>query len=137
MNAMNLAYDYPLMGAFLTILLITLGVIWLVLLFRVIGDIFRDRHMHGMAKAAWLFFVIVVPFLGVFVYVMARGTTMAENEMSRGHSETGRSVQAQMPSSTGAEQSTADELKTLSNQRARGDISVEQYEHAREELLHH
>ncbi|MFI6562761.1 SHOCT domain-containing protein [Streptomyces sp. NPDC050534] len=134
---MNLAYDYPLLGAFWTVALITLGVIWLVLLFRVIGDIFRDRHMHGLAKTAWLFCVIVVPFLGVFVYVMARGGTMAENEMSRGHPETGRSAQAQMQSSADAEQSTAAELNALSDLRTRGDISVEEYDHAREELLHH
>ncbi|MCX4855384.1 PLD nuclease N-terminal domain-containing protein [Streptomyces canus] len=118
MNAVNLAYDYPLLGAFWTVALITLGVIWLVLLFRVIGDIFRDRHMRGLAKTAWLFFVIAVPFLGVFVYVMARGGTMAENEASRGHPEGGRSARAQMQSST-------------------DDISVEEYEHSREELLHH
>ncbi|MFI1487226.1 hypothetical protein [Streptomyces sp. NPDC020747] len=45
MNAVNLACDYPLLGAFWTVALITLGVIWLVLPFRVRGDIFRDRHM--------------------------------------------------------------------------------------------
>jgi hypothetical protein len=56
-------------------------VIWLVLLIRVIGDIFRSS-MSGFGKAAWLVFVIVLPFLGVLIYLIAHGTDMGERDVA-------------------------------------------------------
>ncbi len=74
---MILAYDYPLLGVFWTLLVFFIFVAWLMALFRVFGDIFTSRDLSGVAKAAWLIFVIVFPFLGVFVYLVARGSHMA------------------------------------------------------------
>src|SRR5437879_1307850 len=65
---MYLAYDYPLLSAFWTMLVFFLWIMWFVLLFRIIVDIFRDDSLGGWAKAGWLLFVIVLPFLGVLVY---------------------------------------------------------------------
>lgn len=65
-----LAYSYPLLGAFWTLLWLFLWVIWIFLLFKVIIDIFRSHDLGGWGKAGWLIFVIVLPFLGVFVYLI-------------------------------------------------------------------
>jgi hypothetical protein len=57
-----LAYDYPLMGLFWTMLWFFVWVMWLMLVFRVIGDIFRSRDLGGLAKTMWLILVLIVPF---------------------------------------------------------------------------
>ena len=67
-----LAYDYPLLGMFWTFLWFFLWIAWIVVLFRVIFDIFRSKDMGGVGKALWVIFVIFLPFLGVLVYLIAR-----------------------------------------------------------------
>ena len=71
--------DYPLLNVFLTMLWFFLFVVWLMLLFRVFADVFRS-DMGGWAKAFWVVFVVVTPFLGVLVYLIARGEKMAWRE---------------------------------------------------------
>jgi hypothetical protein len=78
-----LAADYPFLDVFWTMLVFFLWVAWFVLLFRVIGDIFRRHDIGGGAKVLWLIFVIVVPFLGVFVYVVAESKGMTERSLER------------------------------------------------------
>jgi hypothetical protein len=53
------------------------------LLFAVFGDLFRRHDIGGWAKAGWTFFVIVLPFLGIFVYLIAEGKGMGERSMTR------------------------------------------------------
>ena len=60
-----LAYDYPLLGVFWTFMFWFLWIAWILLLFRVISDIFRSRDLGGVGKAFWALFVIVLPWLGV------------------------------------------------------------------------
>jgi uncharacterized membrane protein len=120
----NLAYDYPVLGAFWTVMWIFLWVMWIFLLFRVVVDIFRDDSMNGWAKTGWLVFTIVLPFLGVFVYVIARGRDMGKGRYVR------ETVGATGPASE------ADQLAKLSDIRARGDISDEEYRQAKEKVLH-
>ncbi len=71
-------YQYPILDFFLTMLYFFLFVIWIWLLFTVFIDIFRSHDMGGWAKALWVIFIIVMPFLGVFVYLIARGGKMHE-----------------------------------------------------------
>lgn len=82
-----LAYDYPLLSVFWSMLLLFLWIMWFVLLFRVVVDIFRDDDMSGWAKAGWLVFTILLPFLGVFVYVIARGKNMGLREVSQARAQ--------------------------------------------------
>ena len=82
-----LAYDYPLLSAFWTMLVFFLWIMWFVLLFRVIADIFRDDELNGWAKAGWLVFAIVLPFLGVFIYVVARGKNMGRREVAQARAQ--------------------------------------------------
>jgi hypothetical protein len=76
-----LAADYPFLDVLWTMLIFFCFVIWFMLLFRVIVDIFRRHDIHGGGKTLWLIFVIVLPFLGVFVYLIAESSGMAERQM--------------------------------------------------------
>src|SRR5688572_26649169 len=78
---MVFAADYPFLDIFWTMLVFFAWIIWLVLLFRVIGDIFRSG-MGGFSKATWIVFVIVLPFLGVLIYLIAHGRDMGERDMA-------------------------------------------------------
>jgi ABC-type multidrug transport system fused ATPase/permease subunit len=132
-----LAYDYPLLGAFWTVMWIFLWVVWLVLLFRVVTDIFRDHDLSGWAKAVWLLFVIVVPFLGVLVYVIGRGADMGKREVARAQEQqeafnTYVRETVAGPGATGS----VDELAKLSDLKARGDISEGEFQRAKEKILH-
>lgn len=75
--------QYPLLDVFLTMLFFFLWVVWIILLVRVIGDIFRNRDLSGAGKAGWLFLAIILPFLGVLAYLIAHGGEMAEREEHR------------------------------------------------------
>ena len=78
---MLIAADYPFLDIFWTMIIFFLWVSWLIILFRIIGDIFRQHDMSGWGKAAWLIFVIVLPFLGVLIYLIANGGDMAKRDM--------------------------------------------------------
>src|SRR5580698_2060457 len=77
-----LASTYPLLDLFWTMLEIFLFFIWIFLLFWVFMDIFRSRDMGGGAKALWVIFIIILPFLGIFVYLIARGGSMHERQVA-------------------------------------------------------
>lgn len=75
---MVLAADYPLLDAFWTIMIVFFWVLWFWLLITVFADLFRRHDMSGWIKAVWVIFVIVLPYLGVLVYLIANGRHMAE-----------------------------------------------------------
>jgi len=75
-----LAYDYPLLGLFWTMVFLAFWVGVLYLLFRILADILRSPDMGGLAKALWIVFVIVVPVVGIIVYVIVREHAMSERE---------------------------------------------------------
>jgi Phospholipase_D-nuclease N-terminal/Short C-terminal domain len=72
-----LAADYPFLGVLWSMLIFFLWIAWFVLLFHIIGDIFSRRDASGWNKTIWLVFLIFVPFLGVFVYLVVNGDDMA------------------------------------------------------------
>ena len=78
-----LAYDYPLLGIFWTMLWFFLFFIWIWILISVFADIFRSDDLGGWAKALWVIFVIVLPFLGVLLYLIFRGGKMQERARQR------------------------------------------------------
>jgi hypothetical protein len=76
-----LAYDYPLGGVLVSMLYFFLFFIWIWILITVFMDIFRSSDLSGWSKALWSIFVIILPFLGVFVYLIARGGKMQERKI--------------------------------------------------------
>ena len=129
-----LAYDYPLLGAFWTMLMIFLWIMWLVLLFRIITDIFRDDGLSGWAKAGWLVFCILLPFLGVFVYVIARGKNMGRREAARARAQQ-EEFNSYIRKTAAGGRSSVDELARLSEIRDRGAITDEEFRRAKELVL--
>ncbi|GGN49148.1 membrane protein [Streptomyces albiflavescens] len=134
---MYLAYDYPLLSVFWSMLWFFLWIMWFILLFRVIVDIFRDDDLGGWAKAGWLLFVIVVPFLGVLVYVIARGKHMGQREVQQARQQQAAFESYIRETAKGGEgrPSSVDELAKLSEIRARGDITDEEFRRAKELVL--
>src|SRR3954466_15569254 len=88
---MVLAADYPLLDVFWTMMIFFLWIIWFWLLITVFADIFRRRDTSGFGKVIWVIFVIVLPYLGVFIYLIANHDGMAERSISQA-----RAQQAQM-----------------------------------------
>jgi ABC-type multidrug transport system fused ATPase/permease subunit len=74
----NLALDISF-GEFLwSLVIIFFMIVYFVILFQVVFDLFRDHELSGWGKAGWLIFIIVLPFLGLFVYLIVRGSGMAQ-----------------------------------------------------------
>ncbi|MCP3819268.1 SHOCT domain-containing protein [Streptomyces sp. A3M-1-3] len=130
-----LAYDYPVLGAFWTVMWIFLWIMWLMLLFRIIVDIFRDHQMNGWVKAGWLLFVLIIPFLGALVYVCVRGKEMGKREIRQAQ-EQQAAMDAYIRETAGSGGGGADELTKLSELKARGDLSESEFQRAKEKLLH-
>jgi hypothetical protein len=127
-----LAYDYPILGLFWTMLIFFLWVAWLILLFRVFIDIFRS-DMGGFAKALWSIFVILAPFLGVFIYVIANGRKMGERDIAVAQQQEA-ATQAYIRQTVGSG-SNADELAKLSSLRDQGVLTDEEFAAQKAKLL--
>lgn len=76
------ATTFPLLDVFLEVFYFALLFMWIILLFHIFGDIFRSHDLSGPAKAAWVLFLVVLPFLGVLVYLVARGGSMHERSVA-------------------------------------------------------
>ncbi|MFJ1569261.1 SHOCT domain-containing protein [Streptomyces erythrochromogenes] len=128
----NLAVDYPLLNMFWTMMLIFIWVLWFMLLFRIIGDIFRDDDLSGWGKTGWTIFVIILPFLGVFVYLIARGRGMGEREQRRARRNE-EEFRSYVQNAAGPSQS--EELARLAELREKGHISATEFEQAKAKVL--
>lgn len=124
--------DFTLGHALLTVLEIFLFVAWIWILITVIGDLFGDPEVSGWGKAAWTFALILVPFLGVFVYLIARGGGMAERQMNRAAAAQ-RQFDAYVRQT--AASSPTSELETLSGLREKGVLSDSEFEQAKQKIL--
>jgi predicted PurR-regulated permease PerM len=76
-----IAADYPFLDVFWTMLVIFLWIAWFIILFRCLMDLFRRHDISGWGKTAWIIFLILLPFLGVFVYIITQGRHMAERDV--------------------------------------------------------
>jgi hypothetical protein len=130
-----LGYDYPVLGMFFTVLWIFLWVIWLMLLFKVIFDIFRDDDLGGFAKALWLIFVILLPYLGVFDYVIARGKGMGQRDIERARASEAEFKRYVQDVSASGGASSADDLTKLAELRERGVLSDAEFEQQKAKIL--
>ena len=127
-------YDYPVLGLFWTMVWFFLWFAWIMLLFRVFGDIFRSRDMGGFAKAMWSIFVILVPFLGVLVYMIARGRKMAEHAAQDAQAQD-EAFRSYVQETAGSADGTADELAKLADLNSQGIISDAEFAQQKSKLL--
>ncbi|MFE5811437.1 SHOCT domain-containing protein [Streptomyces sp. NPDC056491] len=126
--------DYPLLNIFWTMLYLFLWIMWFFLLFKIITDIFRDHSLGGWGKAGWLIFVLLLPFLGVFVYLIARGKSMGERDLKQVQ-ENEAAFRDYVQKTAGSGGGSADELHKLSALKDKGDITQEEYDRAKAKLL--
>ena len=128
------SYSYPLLGAFWTIFIVFLWVIWFWILITIFIDLFRSRDLSGWAKALWFIFILILPLIGVLVYLIARGGKMHE------HAEKDAQVQEQqfrqyVQEAAGSGESTADQLSKLADLRERGVITADEFESQKAKIL--
>lgn len=126
--------NYPLLNLFLTMLWFFLWIMWFMLLFRVIADIFRDDQLNGWAKAGWTVFVCILPFLGVFVYLIVRGHGMGDREYQRAQRQE-KSFRAYIRDAAHSNGSGDEALARLDKLRERGDLTEEEYQRAKAKLV--
>ena len=130
-----LAYDYPLMGVFLSMLWFFLWIIWIMLLFRVIGDVFRSHDMGGFAKAMWLLLVLVVPFFGVFVYLIVRGHAMAQRDMNAAQAREQEFRAYVQQTAASSSSGSADELAKLAELNQSGVLTDAEFAQQKAKIL--
>jgi hypothetical protein len=108
-------------------------VAWIWILITILNDLFRDHELSGGAKAAWVLFLVLIPFLTSLIYLIARGGGMRDRTIkaqadARKHFDEYVRQQAHAGS-------PADELHKLSELKAKGDLSQEEFEQAKAKLL--
>ena len=135
---MTLAADsssYPLLNVFWTIFEIFLWVIWIWVLVAVFIDIFRSSDLSGWGKALWFLFVLLIPLIGVLVYLIARGGSMHDRaaRQAQQQDEAFRSYVKQAASDS--PDATADQIAKLADLRDRGVITSEDFERGKTKIL--
>jgi ABC-type multidrug transport system fused ATPase/permease subunit len=124
--------QYPLLDAFWTMLWFFVWILWIFLVIRIIFDVFRSRDLSGGMKALWLIFIILVPFLGVLIYLIARGGHMHERDV-RDAQAADDQFRAYVRDAAGS--GPSDELSKLADLRDRGVISDAEFQQGKAKIL--
>ena len=127
------SYSYPLLGAFWTILIIFLWVIWFWILITVFIDLFRSHDLSGWVKALWFIFILFLPIIGVLVYLIARGGKMHEHAVRDAHQQEAE-FRSYVQQAAGS-QSSADQLTKLADLRDRGVITAAEFDREKAKIL--
>lgn len=132
---MSQASDFGSGQVLLSMLWFFLFIIWIWMLIAVFTDIFRSRDLSGWGKALWSIFIIVLPYLGVFVYLIARGPKMHERgvEEAQARDAAFRSYVQDAAGSNGRSQ--ADEIARLAELRDKGVLSQAEFDRAKAKAL--
>jgi hypothetical protein len=109
--------------------------IWIWLLFVVFGDIFRSQDLGGWGKALWCIFIIFLPYLGVFVYLIARGHKMSEHAAQAAQAQDAAMRRYVQSVAGSGGQSAADEISRLAELKAQGVITDAEFEQAKQKAL--
>ena len=131
-----LASDYPILDIFLTMLYFFLFFIWIWLLIVVFVDIFRSHDMSGGIKALWVIFIIILPFLGVFVYLIARGGKMHERAAAEAAQQQKQfDAYIKQTAGAGGGTDTASQLSKLADLKSQGVLSDAEFEAQKAKVL--
>ena len=82
-----LATDYPFLDVMWTMAIFFVWILWFWLLFTVFADIFRRHDLSGLGKTGWIVFAILLPFLGVFIYLITQNVGMTERNLQRSRAQ--------------------------------------------------
>jgi hypothetical protein len=132
-----LAEEFGTGQVFWTFVWFFLFFIWIWLLIMVFSDIFRSHDLSGWAKALWILFIIILPYLGVLVYFIARGKQMTQHaqETAAAQDAAARQYIQTAVAQGGSGTSSADELAKLADLKAKGVISDAEFESAKAKIL--
>jgi Short C-terminal domain len=119
---------------FWSVLWITLFVIWIWLLFAIFADIFRSDDLSGWGKALWSIFVIFLPYLGVFVYLIARGHKMQEHAIAQRQAQDA-AMRDYVRSVAGSDGTPTDDLVRLAELREKGLIDEAEYQQLKAKVI--
>ncbi len=128
-----LGYTYPLLDLFWTMLWIFLFIVWIWILIAIFGDIFTSHDLGGWGKALWTIFVIIIPILGILVYLIARGGGMHERALARAQQQ--QKAFDQYVRQTASTGDTADELAKLADLKDKGVLTQAEFETQKAALL--
>jgi hypothetical protein len=107
-------------------------VVWIWILITILTDLFRDHELSGWAKAAWVLFLVFIPFITALIYLIARGEGMRDRTI-KAQAEAKQHMDAYIRQQ--AHVSPADELHKLNDLKEKGAISAEEFEKAKAKLL--
>ncbi|RPI25928.1 MAG: SHOCT domain-containing protein [Actinobacteria bacterium] len=116
----------PLLDLFWSMLWFFMFFVWIWLLISLFGDIFRSDDLSGWGKALWVLFIVFLPFLGVLIYLIARGKSMQERAM-RDAAEREKATRQYIQEVSATSASTADELAKLAALRDKGVLTTEEF----------
>jgi len=131
---MIVGYDYPVLGFFWSVLILFIWIAWIFLLFRVFVDVFRNHEMGGFVKALWIIFVIFVPFLGVLVYVIVHGNSMAKRDIQQAQAQQ-QAFDSYVRETAGSGSSTAEEIAKLAKLNEQGVLTDAEFAAQKAKLL--
>lgn len=127
--------NYPLLDVFLSMLWFFLWILWIWLVVWILMDIFRSDDMGGWGKAGWTLFVILLPLLGVLIYLIARGHSMQDRQV-REMEARNKAFDERVKEAAGTSgASTASELSKLSDLHDRGVLTDAEFEREKGKIL--
>jgi Short C-terminal domain/Phospholipase_D-nuclease N-terminal len=124
--------DIDLGEALLLALEIFFFVIWIWILITILSDLFRDHELSGWSKAAWVLFLVLIPFLAALIYLIARGSGMRDRAI-KAQADAKQHMDAYIREQ--ANVSPADELHKLQDLKEKGALSEQEFERAKAKLL--
>ena len=126
------SYQYPILDFFWTMLMFFAFVIWIWLLIIVFIDIFRSHDMGGFAKALWVIFILILPILGLLIYLIARGSSMAQRQAQQAQQEQSAFDDYVRQTAGG---SPTDQLAKLSDLKDKGVITQAEFDEQKAKIL--
>jgi hypothetical protein len=130
----TLAAEWGTGQVFWSMLWFFLWFIWIWILIMVLMDIFRSRDLGGWGKTLWVLFVVFLPYLGVFVYLIARGHKMSEHAAEAAQAQDA-AMRQYVQQAAGTPTSAADELAKLADLKAKGVIDDAEYDRLKAKAL--
>jgi hypothetical protein len=131
---MVLAADYPFMDVFWTIIIFFAWVVWIWMMIIILTDIFRRRDISGWAKAAWIVFLIVLPFVGALVYLIAQHDGMAERQ-AKEESKAQQETDSYIRSVAGTGNAATGEIERAKGLLDSGAITQKEYDALKAKVL--
>lgn len=135
-----IATSYPMLDIFFSIFWFFLFFIWIYILISIFTDIFRSHDLSGGAKALWFLFVLILPFLGAFIYLIVRGGKMHEHAgQAQQHQQQAFRQHVQQAAGTsgaaGSPGSIADQLVKLADLKSQGVLTDAEFEQEKAKIL--